>query len=118
METIALKLAEILEVSIDRAIELYPIIKSQFIAYSILGNIGLFLEFIFIISIIGIVLSGVFTISEYCSLYKDEDDSKLYKKILKIFAITTLVLAILLVGTNALKYILASDFMIIKEFLN
>lgn len=52
MDVLVQKLADLLDITIEKAIELYPIFKSQFVAYKILDEIGFLASLFFAIFIV------------------------------------------------------------------
>jgi uncharacterized protein YqgQ len=104
METLALQLAELLEISIDKAIELYPVLRTQFVWYKIanlLNGLGLLI-------LLPTVIVGVVELM-------DKGIKELYIKTPIVKLLVASATLILLGSLTA--YIFATDLMIILEFL-
>jgi hypothetical protein len=125
MEILATKIAELLDVTIEQAVLLYPILRQQFIWYKILAS----LQVILVIPIVSLGMFTIISIIDYSNLqerlnnrlYRDEVEvNKLAfkKKIVIKFTICTICLLGVFFITMLLTYILSPDLMIILRFLN
>ena len=124
MDMLIEEFAKILNVTVEKAIELFPILKSQFLKYAILTEIESPLRLILIASMIVLVVAGIVSMVyvQYNNT-KDkfwEEEVRVYKlasKIVKISLIIIVILLILLTIISISKYTLAPDFMMLKQFI-
>ena len=127
MEALAMQLAEILQITIDKAIELLPVIREQFIAYKIITKISTPITIFTIISVLALVVAVMIYIMLYEYLDEEWKDSYIcgdehrlvtsIKKMLKPVAIITTTGIVVSTILKVLPFILAPDFMMIKEFI-
>ena len=123
MDMLIEEFAKILNVTVEKAIELFPILKSQFLKYAILTEIESPLRLILIASMIVLVVAGI--VSMVYVQYNTEDkfweeEARLYKLASKIVKISLIIIAILLILLTIIsisKYTLAPDFMMLKQFI-
>ena len=140
MEELAIKLSELLDITVESAIKLYPVLREQFIYYRALGfirSISLLTAFVlfFYIAIIWLIEHGRLDsdINKYDRYYydseKDEEinaKKKVYEfkekqnelqaiqsRKLKYLAIPILIFVL----STLARYFLSTDLLIIKEFL-
>lgn len=124
MEVLANELAKLLNITVEKAIELYPVLKQQFVRYNIIGSVSFIFSAMFWTSLVlAIVLGFIYLFNmEYINSDSGYDETERAlaissKKILpKVFKF----LAVGVVGistTSILQYLLSPDFMLIKEFL-
>lgn len=113
METLAIKLAELLDITVEAAIKLLPILRNQYVWYKVLGMVSGF-GFAFML----IMASGLFVFS--LVIFEDypfeEDDAKTFKKYL--FGLVALVVLglTMFVGAKVARIMTAPDLMMILEF--
>lgn len=120
MEVLAQELAKILNITIEKAVELYPVLRQQFIIYKIANNIGSLFNLLWMVSMmIGIIVGIIFLLNlDYQRCRDDEDNFVITcKKIIKVCCLVFIVGIIGVQIIDVLQYVLASDFMIIKEML-
>lgn len=128
MENLAIEIANILNITVEKAIELMPIIREQFIKYSFIDSIANPFSFALIFSSMAMaalsivylysIKYAVYDTEMYGSVYEEEIAfHKNVKKLLIIAVKTVIIIVIVLTVTDVLKYILAPDFMLIKEFI-
>ena len=118
MDMLIEEFAKILNVTVEKAIELFPILKSQFLKYAILTEIESPLRLILIASMIVLTVAGI--ASMVYIQYDWEEEVPMYKlasKVVKISLIIIVILLILLTIINISKYTLAPDFMMLKQFI-
>ena len=112
MENLALEISKMLNVSIEKAIELLPLIRDEFIYYSILSKISLVPTLIMGLLIFGCVALFIFHIFDIFFELDFHLDGML-KLLLKILAVFVIIVIIL----NVLMYMLAPNFIFIKEMI-
>lgn len=124
MEVLANELAKLLNITVEKALELYPVLKQQFMWYNIISSVSFIFGAMFWVSLVIAMLSGI---SYLCNLEYIDSDSryneaekklaisckKIYQQSLKVFIVGILGISI----ASILKYLLSPDFMIIKEFI-
>lgn len=120
MEELAIKIAETLDISVQGAIDMYPVIRNQYIWYKILTDAtsSLLLLGTFLMVLIGIT----FTLRKDIDKFdlETEEPTEKWKKIDRIFKIEIYVfvssVVIGIVADTAISF-LAPDIMLIKNFL-
>lgn len=123
MDMLIEEFAKILNVTVEKAIELFPILKSQFLKYAILTEIELPLRLILIASMIVLAVAGIVSMVYVQYNTKDkfwEEEVRLYKLASKIVKISLIIIVILLIALTIIsisKYALAPDFMMLKQFI-
>lgn len=124
MESLALEVSKILNITVEKAIELLPIIRSQFIRYSIIQSVYSPLSFTMAVVAILIIITA--TTYMFTREYLDDDSgfnadercvAENTKRVLPMLVKVMVVLMILIAILNISKYMLAPDFMMIKEFI-
>lgn len=120
MEELAIKIAETLDISVQGAIDIYPVIRSQYIWYQILYNVSGFSIFL---GLLTLILIGVTYVIRNDTDRFDWETKKIteeWTNIDKIFKIELSVFALLLVigivASITLPF-LAPDIMLLKDFL-
>lgn len=114
MNELAIKLAELLEISVEAAIKLYPEIRSQYIVYKSLDGIDVFATAIFVTTLAAFVLTATGYVVERPHRRSEDDE---IKKLLKLLLLTLIVSMIIKVGINALTAIFATDLRMLLEFM-
>lgn len=120
MNELALKLSELLEISVDSAIKLYPLLRKQYLFYELLSLVILVVGVFFILTLFVFFLSSIF----YFNTYIDDDFDKndvIIKKLLKILKVslkTTVILALIIVITQTLLLLMTPDLSMMLKFLN
>ena len=120
MEELAVKIAELLDISVQGAIDLYPVIRSQYIWYAILTSVT---NWATVIGFVSLILTGV-TLFIRFDLDKvnwrteeiNEDwviVDKLFKKVLLVLMLSVVIGIV----TSVIIPFLAPDIMIIKNFI-
>ena len=111
MELLAQKLAEFLDISIESAVEVYPILREQFKIYKLLDGLSLALGMVTVVAIILLVVLLFKGIDEY----ESEREGRLKTmKIIFFIGAGTAVFSVLL---SCLMAYAAPDLMMLKEFL-
>ena len=107
MEQILQQIADALRVSVETVVQQYPMIRGQFIAYDILGNI----QFVsMLVAIIGAIALPFVTMIM-------SDDGEDYKPVAKRIRIAIGILLVIFLITSTLKPILAPDYMLIQRII-
>ena len=113
MELLAQKLAEFLDISIESAVEVYPVLREQFKIYKLLDRLSLALAVVTVVAIILLVVFLFKGIDEY--EYESEREGRLKTmKIIFFIGAGTAVFSVLL---SCLMAYAAPDLMMLKEFL-
>lgn len=121
MEELAVKIAELLDISVQGAIDLYPVIRSQYIWYSLCQNIGGWVMLLGVISLVSTV--ATFIIRKDTKIYSWRDREKIneeYTSIDKLFKISIsifILLTVIGIAMSAAIPFLAPDIVLIKDFL-
>ena len=120
MEELAIKIAETLDISVQGAIDIYPVIRSQYIWYEVLTIMALWMVILIIASIIIIGVAGVNR--DYTDKFdlRNEKITEDWVSIDKVFKKAILALLVFIVITIAISIvipILAPDVMLIKNLL-
>ena len=111
METLALQLSELLGVTIDKAIELYPVLRSQYIWYDIFTN---FKFTVGVLNIFSITMGIIFGI---IMLFNVDFEGEVKPYMWKLIRYTLIVIAILSISTIILTIlipVLAPDIVFIQ----
>lgn len=120
MEELAIKIAELLDISVQGAIDLYPVIREQYVWYRVLTGVGgwvMILGFIFSVSI-GITYSIRRDTRKYA--WRDDEVTEEWASIDRVFKVALSIFALLIVigiATDILIPFLAPDIILIKDFL-
>lgn len=120
MEELASKIAETLDISVKAAIDMYPLIRGQFIWYETLNNIMIWS---IILSFISIIVIGVtIVIRDETDKYEwnTEEITDEWVSIDKVFkkALMALLIFIIIgIVSNIVVPFLAPDVVLIKNFL-
>lgn len=119
METLMVEMSKILNVTVEKATELYPILKSQFINYKIISSVNtplsVILSFIILMLVLALIFSPIIK-SEIYDIMTNDKQIK-FKKYLWLIIIIFILGGVLSCVLNGLSYILAPDLMLIKEFI-
>lgn len=120
MEELAIKIAETLDISVQGAIDMYPVIRGQFIWYQALNNINIWALLLGFISMIVVGVAGMIRQDTDKYNWHTEEITEDWADIDKVFKISLLVFAlavIIAVATDMIIPFLAPDVMLIKSFL-
>ena len=120
MEELAIKIAEMLDISVQGAIDMYPVIRSQYIWYAILTSVT---NWATVIGFVSLILTGV-TLFIRFDLDKVnwrtgeiEEDWAIADKVFKKVLLALILSAVVGIVTSAIIPFLAPDIMIITDFL-
>ena len=121
MEELAIKIAETLDISVQAAIDMYPVIRSQYIRYEILTSVT---NWATVIGFVSLILTGV-TLFIRFDLDKVnwrtgeiEEDWAIADKVLKKVLLVLILSAVVGIVTSAIIPFLAPDIMLINDILN
>lgn len=120
MEVLASKIAELLDISVQGAIDLYPVIKSQYVWYRVLGGVSVWSAILGLVSLASLLIAVV--IRDETSKYdwNTEEISEDWKAINKVFNVSMLAFVlfiIIAIIANLARPFLAPDILLIKDFL-
>ena len=120
MEELAIKIAEALDISVQGAIDLYPVIRSQYIWYVILTSVT---NWATVIGFFSLILTGV-TLFIRFDLDKVnwrtgeiEEDWAIADKVLKKVLLVLILSAVVGIVTSVIIPFLAPDIMLIKDLI-
>lgn len=121
MEELAIKLAETLDISVQAAIDMYPVIRSQYIWYETLSTVTVWSVILGLISTIAVGVTVV--IRDDTSKYDwgSEEINEEWVDIDKAFKTALMALLIFVVigiVASIVAPFLAPDIMIIKDFIS
>lgn len=102
------QISELMQVSYDKAVELYPIVKTQFLWYEFLGGIETILTWV-------LVLELIFCMGSFSFEYGYKGAK--YKKNIKISALTIFITTLVIIAVFGAKLILAPDIVFVKGLL-
>ena len=111
MELLAQKLAEFLDIGIESATEVYPVLREQFKIYKLLDGLSLALAMVAFVAVILLVVLLFKGIDEY----ESEREGRL--KTMKIIFFIGMGAAVSSVLVFSLMAYAAPDLMMLKEFL-
>lgn len=120
MEELASKIAETLDISVKAAIDVYPLIRGQFIWYETLNNIMIWSIILGFVSILVIGVTLVIRDDTQKYDWTTEETTEDWDNIDKVFKKALLALLIFLVigvVTSLVTPFLAPDIVLIKNFL-
>ena len=120
MEELAIKIAETLDISVQGAIDVYPVIRSQYIWYEALTTLCIWAVILGFISMLVIGVSGVIRDDTDKYYWNTEEIREEWTSIDNVFKKAILALLIFIVigiTTSIIAPFLAPDIMIIKNFL-
>ena len=120
MEELAIKIAEMLDISVQGAIDIYPVIRGQYIWYEMLTTLEFWAMFLWFASIFAVGITWVIRNDEAKYDWTTEEITEEWANIDKIFKTALSSFVLLLVVAIAIEMIipfLAPDIMIIKNFL-
>lgn len=116
MNELAVKLAELLDMTVQQAVKLYPVLRGQYIWYSISTYIETFGSLLTVIFGVGITTTAILWWIEKDWLEEDKRDKAF--KFMKWCALGLLVGFIVIGIANVMSVVLATDLNFILEFLN
>ena len=120
MEELAIKIAEMLDISVQGAIDIYPVIRSQYMWYEALTTLFVWAVILGFISMLVIGVTGVIRDDTDKYKWRNEEINEEWVSVDKVFKKAILALLIFIVigiTTSIVAPFLAPDIMIIKNFL-
>ncbi|WP_373814652.1 hypothetical protein [Jeotgalibaca porci] len=120
MEELAIKIAETLDISVQAAIDMYPVIRSQFTWYLVLDNINTWAVLLMFVSIMltGVTLFIRFDLDKYnCRTEEINEDWVAVDKVFKKAFLLLLLSVVVAITTDMIIPFLAPDILLIKNFL-
>lgn len=126
MEALAKEIAKVLGITVEKAIELYPVLKKQFVVYKILNSITNTLSVVIIVLSILLGVSAFLWLSnlDYATVESTSSYTSMYhkhylvgKKSYKVILICLAIVIILNTALIAILFWTTPDFMLIKEFI-
>lgn len=115
MNELASKLADVLDVTTKAALDLYPVIRDQFVWYGALDSIRNVFVALLAISLFVSIVTNMWLTIEMSWGFEDWKDNW---KTAKWLIITPILSLIIILTIDILSYFLAPDIMIIMELLN
>lgn len=130
MEELGLKLAELLDITVESAIKLYPVLREQFIYYKMINWLWIALLFFSMIILAVCCIAYLTEIDHYDKMarYQSENPNDLsieeigelrnkFVNKIKISLVTSAILFLLSIAIKLSLYIYATDLMILMEYL-
>ena len=120
MEELAIKIAETLDISVQGAIDMYPVIRNQYIWHQMLTSVTTWATVLGFISLIltGVTLFLRFDLDKFnCRTGEIEEDWVIVDKVFKKVLLALILSAVVGIMTSTIIPFLAPDIMIIKNFL-
>ena len=120
MEELAIKIAEMLDISVQGAIDVYPVIRSQYIWYRVLTNVNAWALILWFGSTIVTGIAWIIRNDTTKYGLRTDEIAEEWVDIDKTFKISLLVLVlsvVIAIVTDMIIPFLAPDIMIIKNFL-
>lgn len=120
MEELAIKVAEVLDISVQGAIDIYPVIRGQYIWYAVLTSVTIWATVIGFVSLIltGVTLFIRLDLDKYNWRTKEiNEDWVIVDKVFKKVLLALILSAVVGIVTSEIIPFLAPDIMIIKNFL-
>ena len=114
MNELAVKIAELLDITVESAVELYPVIRGQFMWYSVLGSVGDLNLFFALALVFASVIFGTYYFLEY----NDSYDLTRARKTAKVIAIGWVIVVLIWITLIILTHITAPDIVLIKGLLH
>lgn len=110
------KIADMFQVSFEKATEFYPLIRTQYTVYTIFDFIGTVLIALLFAALI---FGGMyfFMKSQDYELSDTDEETLAFKSMLKLFIKAVLVLVLLIVTVFVLRTVLAPDILFIRDIL-
>ena len=121
MEELAIKIAEMLDISVQGAIDIYPVIRSQYIWYAVLASVTNLATAIGFVSLIftGVTLFIRFDLDKVnWRTGEIEEDWAIADKVLKKVLLVLILSAVVGIVTSVIIPFLAPDIMLINDIIN
>ena len=120
MEELAIKIAETLDISVQGAIDIYPVIRSQYMWYEALTTLCVWAVILGFISMLVIGVTGVIrddTDKYYWDTEEIREEWASVDNVFKKAILALLIFIVIGITTSIVAPFLAPDIMIIKNFL-
>lgn len=127
METLASEIAKILGITVEKAVELYPVIRGQMVWYNIISSFSIPLTIFFIICVITTGVFGTMIYGEYVNMVpvgtrrydeaEHQESMRLIKILTKKIIILWIVVSLFWTLINIARPALAPDVTMIMQFL-
>nr|DAW08119.1 MAG TPA: hypothetical protein [Caudoviricetes sp.] len=110
------KIADMFQVSFEKATELYPLIRTQYTIYTIFDFIG---EVLIGLLLAALIFGGMyfFMKSQDYELSDTDEETLAFKSLLKLFLKVILALGLLIITIYVLRTVLAPDISFIRDIL-
>lgn len=110
------KIADMFQVSFEKATELYPLIRTQYTIYTIFDFIG---EVLIGLLLAALIFGGMyfFMKSQDYELSDTDEETLAFKSMLKLFIKAMCALALLIITIYVLRTVLAPDISFIRDIL-
>lgn len=110
------KIADMFQVSFEKATELYPLIRTQYTVYTIFDFIG---EVLIGLLLAALIFGGMyfFMKSQDYELSDTDEETLAFKSMLKLFIKAMCALALLIITIYVLRTVLAPDISFIRDIL-
>ena len=121
MEELAVKIAETLDISVQGAIDLYPVIRSQYVWYAVLTSV---IDWATVIGLFSLILTGItlfirFDLDKFnWRTGEIEEDWAIADKVFKKVLLALILSAVVGIANSAIIPFLAPDIMLINDILN
>lgn len=120
MEVLASKIAELLDISVQGAIDLYPVIKSQYVWYRVLSGVSMWSAILGFVSLASMLIALAVEDETSKYVWDTEEISEEWKAINKVVVVSILAFVLFIIITitaNLARPFLAPDILLIKDFL-
>ena len=120
MEELAIKIAELLDISVQAAIDMYPVIRNQYIWYRVLTNVNAWALILWFGSIIITGIAWIVRNDTTKLDWRTEEITEEWVDIDRTFKISLLVFVlsvVIAIVTDVIIPFLAPDIMLIENFL-
>lgn len=117
MEVLAEKIAELLGITIESAVELYPYLRDQYVLYEVLESSKSLFMILLFLSVISTVLMVIFLFMEEVDFSEPDAEERMFIKITKNCAIVAITFLVIVMGVNIAQAVIAPDIMMIQELL-
>lgn len=117
MEVLAEKIAELLGITVDAAVEVYPYIRDQYVMYGVLDSIKAVFVILVVVSTILSIFSVGFLFFDGVDFENPDDEEKIFIKAAKWSVIVFIFSLIMTMSVSIAQAVLSPDIMLIRELL-
>jgi len=119
MEQLAVKIAELLDITLEAAIELYPVLRGQYIWYVIFGNVITFGMVALVLSLCIFLIVGFLYSLGKKDAYSESDKKTVetFRKITKTALVVMISCVVIVLLANALRMVTATDIHLLMRLL-